>query len=108
MKKKGVESLVYGSIFSLVILIFLLILVVYFISSKSSELAGPKTIAKDLCLAVLTKNNTKIIIETNWIIEKQNNGFLVKKTDIDRGYFYPCHTQFELQKIENKFILTIN
>lgn len=105
--KRGAEILLYHSIFSLIILIFLLVVIIYFISAKSSETVSPKILAKDLCIATLTSKETKIIFLSNFSIEKQKNGFLVKKNQHDPGYFYPCYSNFEIEKKENRIVIEI-
>ncbi|MEM2089558.1 MAG: hypothetical protein QXL88_00475 [Candidatus Pacearchaeota archaeon] len=103
--KRASEVLLYHSIFSLIILIFLLVIVVYFISAKSSETVSPKILSKDLCLSVLTSNETKIIVESNFSIEKKENGFFVKKNQY--GFFYPCYSNFSIEKQDSKAIIEV-
>ncbi|MCS7134283.1 MAG: hypothetical protein NZ889_00265 [Candidatus Pacearchaeota archaeon] len=107
MNKRATETLLYHSIFSIIILTFLLSVVIYFISTKTAEGTVPKIISKELCLVSMAKKNTTIIIDTKFIIEKYENGFLVKKNKFDPGFFYPCHSKFEFEKKDNKTIIFI-
>jgi hypothetical protein len=91
--------------FSLIILVVILLVLVSFISERGSEKIKPEIFAKDLCLLTLEDKGT-ITIQTNFSVEKQQNGFLVKKKDSDLGFFYPCIGQFDAQKNGN--ILTLD
>jgi len=101
-RKKGQIDVSWPSIFSLLILVFILAMIIYFIALKSSGEVPPEVMAKDLCLLTLTKSGTKTVIETNFTIEAQADGLIVKASESDTGFFYPCSGRFEITKQGNK------
>jgi hypothetical protein len=106
MNKRGMEIL-HESIFTLIILSFIFISLLFFIGQQQDgKLAEKQILAKEICLMTLASNpGTIITIEHNpsLIIEKQENGIFVSdaKGLIMRGYFYDCYGNFEVNSLED-------
>lgn len=106
-QKKGTEIMLYHSIFSLIILIFILVVFLVWLSTKSSDIKNPLAMAKNLCLQTLTKQRTTIFLETPLLIEKKENGFLVKKIGTEPGIFYSCQGKFEIEKVGDRYRIDV-
>lgn len=106
MNKRGMEIL-HESIFTLIILVFIFISLLFFIGQqRNNQLAEKQILAKEICLMTIAAKPEMIIsIEhnPNLIIEKKENGILVsdKKGLIMRGYFYDCYGNFEVNSLED-------
>ncbi|UCD21151.1 MAG: hypothetical protein JSW08_01230 [archaeon] len=105
--KRGTETMVYHSLFSIIILILILGVFFLWLSTKTSDNMNPEITAKDLCLSTLAQKGTKIMVETDLIIEKSKNGFVIKKSELTPGYVYECNGNFDIEKVENKLFITI-
>jgi hypothetical protein len=106
MNKKGATEILHENIFTILILLFVFGILLYFINQQATGMLIEKqTLAKEICLMSLSaKSGTNIVIEhsKNLIIEKQENGILVndKKAIVGRGYFYDCYGNFEINSLE--------
>jgi len=105
--KKGSENMVYHSIFSIFIIILILGLMLLFIVQRANEEIRPDVLAKDLCVISLSKTNTQIVIETNYIISKLEEGISIQKDAKTPGYIYPCNGNFDLEEISDGTYLMI-
>jgi hypothetical protein len=102
MNKKGATEILHENIFTILILLFVFGILLYFINQQATGMLIEKqTLAKEICLMSLSaKSGTNI--GKNLIIEKQENGILVndKKAIVGRGYFYDCYGNFEINSLE--------
>ena len=99
--------MIYGALFSLIILIFILGVFFVWLSTKTSDSNNPMTTAKDICLTTLAKQGTNIWINSPMIIEKKDNSILVRKSQTEVGFSYPCQGNFDIDKVGDGYLITI-
>jgi hypothetical protein len=106
MKNKRGLELLHENVFTIIILLFIFVALLYFINQQATgKLIEKQALAKEVCLLSLaSKPGTNILIEhdSDLVISKQDNGIIVndKQGAIARGYFYDCYGNFELNSIE--------
>jgi hypothetical protein len=107
--KRGFE-LGWEFFFNLLFVVAIIITVTVWINSQSSGGAMKKQmLAKETCLlATQASSGTTIMIEhsKSFTIETQNGAIIVKDSQFDRGYEYPCYIQNNVQ-ISRKDNITI-
>lgn len=110
MDKRGVVNKQFQTIITLIIIASILaVLLSFIIGSGSGELIKKQVLAKELCLLVTeARPGTVINISSDKIIEKKESGFLIKKSSIDAGYYYPCYNKnVDIYKEEKNTLIII-
>ena len=105
--KKGQIEAGWQFFFSLIFVVLILSMMLWFVARQADgDLIQTQIIAKEACLlATSARPGSMIEIEhvKNLIIEKKDGGIVVKKSEYDPGYFYPCYlTDIAFTKKDNR------
>ena len=96
MNKRGFK-LGWQELFSLILVVFVIIVVTVWIASQANGTAMKKQIlAKETCMLITqAKANTTMMVEhsARIKIEAQEQNIVVKEGEFDKGYIYPCYIQ---------------
>lgn len=113
MKNKRGFELSWQFLFNLIFILAVLVIIVVWISSQGNGNALRKQIlAKETCLLITeSRANTILMIEhaKNIEIEAQDHAILVRDSEFDKGYAYPCYIKdnVEISKKDNITIIEI-
>ena len=105
------QELIMRTVFTLLIIIGIIAVMIFWIDSLSSgNIMKKQILAKEVCLlATEAKPGTTIAIEHNIkiIIEKKDSGVVVKEGQADPGYLYPCYLLDNVQFSRKDNVTTI-
>ena len=107
MKNKRGMEILHENVFTIVILLFVFIALLYFVSQQATgKLIEKQTLAKEICLLSLaSKPGTTVLIEHSpeLVVSKDGNGIFVNDREeaLAKGYIYECYGNFEINSIEN-------
>ena len=112
--KRGGEAIGLSMkwIINLIIMAILLTSIIVFITTSGSNANKNEIIAKELCVFVnMASENTKITIgpDKNLIIERKDDGFLIRKEKKDIGFFYSCYLtdRISVDKVDTYYIIEV-
>ena len=92
--KRGEIELVWKTLFEIIFIVAILSAMLWFISDQArGDLIKKQILAKEVCiLTSKAEPGTTIMVEheKSITIEKKDSGIVVKKSENDPGYFYPC------------------
>jgi hypothetical protein len=110
VNKRGAEDLSLQSIITIFLVTLLFATLVFFlVNNATGNLAKKQILAKQLCLVTIeSKQGMSINVSFDGLIEKKENGFLIKKDKLDTGYYYPCYNKdFMIYQEGKNFIIKI-